>query len=78
VLILAAFLALAAPEAAAAAPAPTQAAGAKDEKQICITKAKVGTRFKERVCFDKAEYERRQLEERKALERMQKIPYQGS
>jgi hypothetical protein len=82
-LILVALLALAAPDAAPAAPAPAaQAAapapGKKDESLVCITKAKVGTRFKERVCMDKAEYARRQDEERKAIDRMQRIPHQGN
>ena len=62
--------------AAAPAPAPTESAAAKDDDKVCITKAKVGTRFKERVCFDKAEYARRQEEERKALDRFQRIPHQ--
>jgi predicted secreted protein len=59
--------------AAPATPA-AQAAPAKDEKLICVTKAKVGTRFKERTCMDKAEYARRQEEERKAVDRMQRVP----
>jgi hypothetical protein len=69
-------LALAAALAAAETPPANEtAAPHKDaEKQVCVTKAKVGTRFKDRICYDKAEYERRQLEERQALQRIQRIP----
>jgi hypothetical protein len=72
-LVLAAVLALtlAAPEPAQPAEA---SAKADAEKMICKTKTKMGTRFKERICYTKAEYERRQLEERQAVDRMQRIP----
>jgi hypothetical protein len=68
---LLALLLFAAPEAAPAATAP-QAAPAKAEK-VCVTKAEPGSRFKSRVCYDKAEYEQRQAEERKTIERMQRM-----
>ena len=78
-LVLAVLLALAGAEpAAGAAPEAKAAPHKKSDEMICVTKAKVGTRFKERVCFDKAEYRRRQDEERKAVDRLQRIPYQGS
>ena len=76
-LVLFAVLAMAgaAPETAAVSPPPEASAKKEDaEKPICKTKTKMGTRFKERVCYSKAEYERRQLEERQALDRMQRIP----
>ncbi|HEY8571698.1 hypothetical protein [Phenylobacterium sp.] len=75
-LVLFAVLALAAatPEATAAEKPAEAAAKADSEKKICQTKTKMGTRFKERICYTKAEYERRQLEERQALDRMQRIP----
>jgi hypothetical protein len=78
---LALALAVAGAEPAAGAPAAKDAKAGphkKSDEMVCVTKAKVGTRFKERVCLDKAEYQRRQDEERKALDRMQRIPYQGS
>jgi hypothetical protein len=74
-------LASAAPTEGAAPAAPVEAEAGphkKSDEMVCITKTKMGTRFKERVCFDKAEYRRRQDEERKAIDRMQRIPYQGS
>jgi hypothetical protein len=62
------------PAPAVAQPPAVVAAAKDDDKPICVTKAKVGTRFKERFCFNREEYERRQEEERKALDRMQRIP----
>jgi hypothetical protein len=71
------ILALAAPAAAQTPPADAKPAKAAKEEKICITKAEVGTRFKTRTCYTKAEYERRQLEERQALERTQRVPYKA-
>jgi ABC-type sugar transport system substrate-binding protein len=63
-------------QATAAAAQPAEAKAAKDDK-ICVTKPQLGTRFKTRTCYTKAEYERRQLEERQALERLQRLPLKG-
>ena len=77
-LVLFAVVALAGAEPAAASPAPAAPAAStpklnKDGK-ICVTKADTGTRFKTKSCYTKAEYERQQLEQRQALDRMQRIP----
>lgn len=70
---LLALMLFAAPEGASAAnPAAAPQPAAKAEK-VCVTKAEPGSRFKSKVCYDKAEYELRQAEERKTLERMQRI-----
>ena len=74
------ILALAAPAAAQTQTAtdakPAEAKAAKDDK-VCVTKPKVGTRFKTRTCQTRAEYERQQLEERQALQRMTRVPYKA-
>lgn len=71
-----------APQAASQEPAaqPAAATKAKSDKseQVCVTRAEVGSRFKQKTCHDKVEYERRQLEERKALERIQRGPLTGN
>ena len=85
--VLFAILAVAAAEPAAQAVAPSAPAAqaertdektpAKTEK-VCVTRTETGSRFKQKNCFGKAEYERRQLEERRALERMQRVPLTGN
>lgn len=64
-------------EPAAQPAAETKAKSGKSDK-VCITRNEPGSRFKQKTCYDKAEYERRQLEERMELERVQRGPLTGS
>lgn len=55
----------------------TETVAEGEDKPICTTRAQLGTRFKKKTCYTRAEYERRQLEERQALQRIQRIPLKG-
>jgi hypothetical protein len=56
------------------ATTPAAKPAAAKEDKVCVTKTEPGSRFKSRVCYSKAEHEQRQLEERQALDRMQRVP----
>lgn len=64
--------------APATASSETETVAEGEDEPICITHAQLGTRFKKKTCYTKVEYERRQLEERQALQRIQRIPLKGN
>jgi hypothetical protein len=73
---------IAAPAPAAGVPAATPAATAPaapdPNKKICKTKNKTGSRFPERTCLTKAEWERLRMEAQDTVSNVQIRAYQGN